>query len=81
MHLAASRSKTENRGTVVKSTGRYFLRQEDFLGLMTCLSAKIFASGDNSKHGRGILVGKITATSLGEENTISADRQRVSEDR
>ena len=30
---------------------------------MTCLSARNIISGDNSKHGSGILVGRITITS------------------
>ena len=36
---------------------------------MTCFSARNFARGDNSKHGIGIFVGKITATSGGDEET------------
>lgn len=63
MHFVASKSRTANNGTVVKSIRRWFRRQELFLGLMTCFFARNFAKGDNSKHGSGILVGKITATS------------------
>jgi len=48
---------------------------------MTRFPARNFASGDNSKHGSGIFVGKITATSGGGKGRVlTSDEQMVSED-
>lgn len=47
---------------------------------MTCFSARIFASGDSSRHGSGIFVGKITAASEGEGRVLVSDRQMSSKD-
>jgi len=41
---------------------------------MTRFSARNLASGDNSKHGSGIFVGKITATSDDEKHALVSDR-------
>jgi len=39
---------------------------------MTRFSARNFARGDNPKHGSGIFVGKITATSWGEDHALAS---------
>ena len=48
---------------------------------MTCFFARNFASRDNSKHGSGIFVGNITATSgRGEGRVLTSDKQMVLDD-
>ena len=48
---------------------------------MIPFSARNFANGDNSKHGSGIFVGKITATSRSDRERVSAsDKQIASKD-
>jgi len=39
---------------------------------MTVFSARNFARGDNSKHGSGIFVGKIMATSDDEKHALAS---------